>query len=53
MGLKGITVPTARVPYMGGGNSCPWKEKSSAEAKKGAAAFMLRMSDGVATSGTP
>ena len=30
----------------GGRTSCPWKDKSSADAKKGAAAFMLRMSAG-------
>ena len=30
----------------GGRTACPWKDKSSADAKKGAAAFMLRMSDG-------
>ena len=30
----------------GGRTACPWKDKSSTDAKKGAAAFMLRMSDG-------
>ena len=30
----------------GGRAACPWKDKTSSEAKKGAAAFMLRMSTG-------
>ena len=30
----------------GGRTACPWKDKSGSEAKKGAAAFMLRMSTG-------
>ena len=32
----------------GGRTACPWKNKTPAEAKKGATAFMLRMSEGAA-----
>ena len=32
----------------GGRGSCPWKDKLPADAKTGAAAFMLRISEGAA-----
>ena len=37
----------------GGRVSCPWKNKTGSEAKKGATAFMLRMSEGVIAAATP
>lgn len=35
--------------HVGGRNTCPWKDKTSSEAKKEAAAFMLKMSTGGVT----
>jgi hypothetical protein len=37
----------------GGRTACPWKDKTSNEAKKCAATFMLRMSDGSIAAATP
>ena len=44
---KATIVHIVRVLCMGGGKaSCPWKDKSGAEAKKGANNFMVRMAEG-------
>ena len=45
--IQGYTCSHCKSSLHGWGRaSCPWIEKSSSEAKKGANAFMLRMSDG-------
>ena len=46
-GQQGYNCPHCKSALHGGGRTaCPWKDKSSSDAKKGAAAFMLRMSTG-------
>ena len=46
-GSQGYSCSHCKSALHGGGRSaCPWKDKGSAEAKKGAITFMLRMSEG-------
>ena len=46
-GQQGYNCPHCKSALHGGGRTaCPWKDKSSSDAKKGAGAFMLRMSLG-------
>ena len=45
--IQGYAFSNCKSGLHGGGRaSCPWIDKSSSEAKKGANAFMLCMSDG-------
>ena len=46
-GTQGYNCSHCKSALHGGGKgSCPWKDKSSSEAKKAAAAFMVRMASG-------
>ena len=53
-GTQGYNCSHCKSALHGGGKpSCPWKDKTSAEAKKGATTFMLRMSEGNVVAPTP
>ena len=53
-GSQGYNCSHCKSALHGGGrNSCPWKDKTPAEAKKGAATFMVRMAEGAAAGGVP
>ena len=53
-GIQGYNCSHCKSALHGGGKgACPWKDKSSNEAKKAAAAFMVRMANGLVETPTP